>query len=36
LEVHGLTVSMAGVRLEWTAPHGMRFVVPRLLLYLPA
>jgi len=35
LEVHGLNVSMAGVRLEWTAPHGMRFLVPRALLYLP-
>ncbi|OYY65287.1 MAG: hypothetical protein B7Y51_03320 [Burkholderiales bacterium 28-67-8] len=35
LEVHGLNISMTGVRLEWTAPHGMRFVVPRALLYLP-
>jgi hypothetical protein len=23
------------IRLEWTAPHGARFVVPRALLYLP-
>ena len=22
-------------RLEWTAPHGARFLVPRALLYLP-
>lgn len=24
------------IRLEWTAPHGARFLVPRALLYLPA
>lgn len=23
------------LRLEWTAPHGSRFIVPRALLYLP-
>ena len=23
------------IRLEWTAPHGARFLVPRALLYLP-
>jgi hypothetical protein len=35
LEIHGLNASTDGVRLEWTAPHGMRFVIPRALLYLP-
>jgi hypothetical protein len=24
------------VKFEWTAPHGMRFVIPRALLYLPS
>lgn len=24
-----------GVRLEWTAPHGLRYVIPRALLFLP-
>ena len=27
--------SSARLRLEWTAPHGARFVVPRALLYMP-
>jgi hypothetical protein len=25
----------SAVRLEWTAPHGMRYVIPRALLFLP-
>lgn len=35
LEVRGLNASVEGVILEWTAPHGMRFLIPRALLYLP-
>jgi len=27
--------SQGRVRLEWTVPHGARFLVPRALLYLP-
>ncbi|MFT3812136.1 MAG: PA14 domain-containing protein [Acidovorax sp.] len=30
-----LTPSDARIRLEWTAPHGARYVVPRALLFLP-
>jgi len=33
-EIAGLG-SEARLRLEWTAPHGARFVVPRALLYMP-
>ena len=25
-----------GARLEWTAPHGVRYVIPRALLFLPS
>lgn len=35
LEVHGLNVTVDEVRLEWTAPHGMRYLLPRALMYLP-
>ncbi len=35
LEAHGLRASPQGVRLEWTAPHGMRYLVPRASLFLP-
>jgi len=35
LEIHGLRASTAFIRLEWTAPHGMQFLIPRSLLYLP-
>lgn len=35
LEVHALYKSPAFIRLEWTAPHGMKFLIPRSLLYLP-
>lgn len=30
------SASHARLRLEWTAPHGARFVVPRALLFLPS
>ncbi len=36
VEVSRLVDSNARLRLEWTAPHGARFVVPRALLYLPS
>lgn len=29
------SLSTTRVRLEWTAPHGMRYVIPRALLFLP-
>ena len=35
LEVYALRASTAPIQLEWTAPHGMRFLIPRSLLYLP-
>ena len=35
MEVPALDPAAPGVRLEWTAPHGARFVIPRALLYLP-
>jgi hypothetical protein len=25
-----------GIGLEWTAPHGMRFIIPKSLLYTPS
>jgi hypothetical protein len=33
--VNRLTDSDARIRLEWTAPHGARYVVPKSLLHLP-
>lgn len=33
--VSKLTDSPDRIRLEWTAPHGARFVVPKALLHLP-
>jgi hypothetical protein len=37
VEVHNIQTQRDGqIRLEWTAPHGMRFVVPRALLFLPS
>ena len=30
-----LQPSFKGVRLEWTAPYGARYVVPKALLHLP-
>ena len=35
LEVYALHASTAPIRLEWTAPHGMQFLIPRSLSYLP-
>ena len=35
VEASRLSGSPERVRLEWTAPHGARFVVPRALLFLP-
>ena len=35
LEIARLAPVPGRVRLEWTAPHGARYVVPRALLYLP-
>lgn len=33
--VNQLTDSETRIRLEWTAPHGARYVVPKALLHLP-
>lgn len=35
LEVDGLREMKGRLRLEWTAPHGARFLVPRALLFVP-
>lgn len=35
VEVPLLATDSPNVRLEWTAPHGARYVVPRASLYLP-
>ncbi|HEX6707041.1 MAG TPA: PA14 domain-containing protein [Albitalea sp.] len=35
IELDRIAPGAADVRLEWTAPHGARFLVPRALLYLP-
>jgi hypothetical protein len=35
VEVDRIAAAEARIRLEWTAPHGARFLVPRALLYLP-
>ncbi|HEU4459264.1 MAG TPA: PA14 domain-containing protein [Methylibium sp.] len=35
VEVDGLDAARLPVRLEWTAPHGARYVIPRALLNLP-
>ena len=35
VEVSRLAQSTVRLRLEWTAPHGARFLVPRALLHLP-
>jgi hypothetical protein len=34
--VSQITNSDARIRLEWTAPHGARYVVPKALLHLPS
>jgi hypothetical protein len=35
VEISEVTPDMGDVRLEWTAPHGARYLVPRSLLFLP-
>lgn len=35
VEVRQLVASAPRIRLEWTAPHGARYVVPKALLHLP-
>jgi len=35
VEVDGIDAAHLPVRLEWTAPHGARYVIPRALLNLP-
>jgi hypothetical protein len=35
VEIESLKASFARFRLEWTAPHGARYVVPRALLHPP-
>jgi hypothetical protein len=35
VEVRELVASAPRIRLEWTAPHGARYVVPKALLHLP-
>ena len=35
VELNRIAPDANGIRLEWTAPHGARFLVPRALLYLP-
>ena len=35
LEAERLDALEGRVRLEWTAPHGARFLIPRALLFLP-
>jgi hypothetical protein len=35
VEVRELVTSAPRIRLEWTAPHGARYVVPKALLHLP-
>lgn len=35
VEIDGLDATALPVRLEWTAPHGARYVIPRALLNLP-
>jgi len=35
MEVDRVAAVDSRIRLEWTAPHGARFAVPRALLYLP-
>ena len=36
ITVSQLTDSGARIRLEWTAPHGARYVIPKALLHLPS
>ena len=36
IEVRQLSNLPGRVRLEWTAPHGARYVIPRQLLHLPS
>lgn len=36
LELSEIRPGMGEVRLEWTAPHGARYLVPRSLLFLPS
>jgi len=35
VELDRIAAADERIRLEWTAPHGARFLVPRALLYLP-
>ena len=35
VDVDGVDAARLPVRLEWTAPHGARYVIPRALLNLP-
>lgn len=36
LELREVSADMGEVALEWTAPHGARYLVPRSLLFLPS
>jgi PA14 domain len=36
LEIAQLAAMTGRLRLEWTAPHGARYLVPRALLFLPS
>ena len=36
IELDHVDAAAGRIRLEWTAPHGARFAVPRALLYLPS
>ncbi|MDO8903532.1 hypothetical protein [Hydrogenophaga sp.] len=36
LELSEVGPDMGEIRLEWTAPHGARYLVPRSLLFLPS
>lgn len=36
IELGHVDAAAGRIRLEWTAPHGARFAVPRALLYLPS
>ena len=35
IEAHGINTLNSVCSLEWTTPHGMRFLIPRQLLYPP-
>ena len=36
MELGRVSAASERIRLEWTAPHGARFLIPRALLYLPS